>query len=55
MGDLIITKVAISVDNVIKLGPTEGHKKLSGKRRNRAVCNTKKWEFDLKDINDEMT
>ena len=54
MDDLIIKKVAISVDRVMKEGSTGDQRILAEKRRYIAVYNRKREDLDLKDLNDRI-
>ena len=54
MDKLIIKKVAISVDDVMKDDSTEEQRKLAEKRRYIAVYNRKREELDLQDLNDKI-
>ena len=54
MDKLIIKKVAISVDDVMKDDSTDEQRKLSEKRRYIAVCNRKREELDLSDLSDKI-
>ncbi len=50
MDDMIIKRVTISVDEVMKDDATEEQRKLAGKRRYIAVYNKEREELDLEDI-----
>ena len=54
MDGLIIKKVTISVDDVMKDDSTEEQRKLAEKRRYIAVYNRKREELDLRDLNDKI-
>ncbi|MHB8360377.1 MAG: IS1634 family transposase [Thermoplasmataceae archaeon] len=54
MDGLIINKVTINVDDVMKDDSTEEQRKLAEKRRYIAVYNKKREELDLKDLNDKI-
>ena len=54
MDGLIIKKVTIDVNDVLKDDSTEEQRKLAEKRRYIAVYNKKREELDLKDLNDKI-
>ncbi len=54
MDDLIIKRVEISVDKVMKGDSTEDQRRLAEKRRYIAVYNKKREDLDLKDLNDKI-
>ena len=54
MDGLIIKKVTIDVNEVMKGDSTEEQRKLAEKRRYIAVYNKKREELDLKDLNDKI-
>jgi transposase len=54
MNGLIIKKVTIDVNDVMKDDSTEEQRKLTEKRRYIAVYNKKREELDLKDLNDKI-
>ncbi len=54
VNDLIIRKVTISVNDVMKEDSTEDQRKLAEKRRYIAVYNMKREDLDLKDLNDRI-
>ena len=54
MNDLIIKKVTVNVDDVLKEDFTADQKKLAEKRKYIAVYNKKREELDLKDLNDKI-
>ena len=54
MDDLIIKRVEISVDKVMKGDSTEDQRRLAEKRRYIAVYNKKREDLDLRDLNDKI-
>ena len=54
INELIIKRVSISVDKVMKDDSTEDQRRLAEKRRYIAVYNRKREELDLKDIDDKI-
>ncbi|MHB8361050.1 MAG: hypothetical protein ACYDDC_04515, partial [Thermoplasmataceae archaeon] len=54
INDLIIKKVTIDVNKVMKDDSTEEQIKLAGKRKYIAVYNKKREELDLNDLNDKI-
>ena len=54
INELIIKRVAISVDKVMKGDSTGDQRRLAEKRRYIAVYNRKREELDLKDLNDKI-
>ena len=54
MNDLIIKKVTISINDVLKDDSTEEQRKLAEKRRYIAVYNKKREELDLNELNDKI-
>lgn len=54
MDDLVMKKVAISVDQVMKDDSTGDQKRLAEKRIYIAVYNRKREDLDLKDLNDRI-
>ena len=54
MDDLIIKKVAVNVEDVLKEESTPDQRTLAEKRRYIAVYNRKREELDLKDLNDKI-
>ncbi|MDA8142433.1 MAG: transposase [Thermoplasmatales archaeon] len=52
--DLIIKRVAINVDKVMKGDSTGDQRRLAERRRHIAVYNRKREELDLKDLNDKI-
>jgi transposase len=54
MNDLIIKKVTISINDVLKDDSTEDQRKLAEKRRYIAVYNKKREELDLNELNDKI-
>ena len=54
MNDLIIKKVTIDVDDVMKEDSRADQRMLAGKRRYIAVYNKEREELDLEDLNDKI-
>jgi transposase len=54
INDLIIKRVTIDVNKVMKDDSTEDQRKLAEKRKYIAVYNKKREELDLKDLNDKI-
>jgi hypothetical protein len=54
MDDLIIKKVAVNVEDVLKEDSTADQRTLAGKRRYIAVYNSYREKLDLEDLNDRI-